>query len=57
MTDILQKATKPVQIYLETFNHSISLFERLGFKIISEEGIYCLWQWNDFEAKSLTASL
>ncbi len=44
LTDILQSAKKPVRIYLETFNQSISLFKRLGFQSISDEGIYCLWE-------------
>ena len=48
LTDILQSAEKPVRIYLETFNHSIGLFKRLGFQSIRDEGVYCLW-----EAKAL----
>lgn len=44
ITNILQTAEKPVQIYLESFNRSINLFTRLGFQIIGEEGIYGLWE-------------
>ena len=44
LTDILQSAEKPVRIYLETFNQSISLFKRLGFQSIRDEGVYCLWE-------------
>jgi ribosomal protein S18 acetylase RimI-like enzyme len=44
ITDILQAAAKPVTIYLESFNPSQSLFERLGFEPISDEGMYQLWQ-------------
>jgi GNAT superfamily N-acetyltransferase len=44
ITDILQTAEKPVQIYLESFNQSINLFTRLGFQIIKDEGIYHLWE-------------
>jgi RimJ/RimL family protein N-acetyltransferase len=53
--DILQKAEKPVQIYLEP-NQSINLFKRLGFEIVSDEGLYQLWHWNNFETKGLTAN-
>jgi ribosomal protein S18 acetylase RimI-like enzyme len=56
ITDILHKAEKPVQIYLESISQSINLFKRLGFEIVSDEGIYQLWQFKDSEAKSLTAN-
>jgi ribosomal protein S18 acetylase RimI-like enzyme len=49
LTDILQTAEKPVQIYLESFNQSINLFTRLGFQIISDEGIYGLWEYRAFD--------
>jgi RimJ/RimL family protein N-acetyltransferase len=52
---ILHKAEKPVQIYLES-NQSINLFKRLGFEIVSDEGLYQLWHWNNFETKRLTAN-
>jgi RimJ/RimL family protein N-acetyltransferase len=56
LADILHKAEKPVQIYLESINQSINLFKRLGFQIVSDEGIYQLWQFKDFESKSLKAN-
>ena len=49
ITDILQTAEKPVQIYLESFNQSINLFTRLGFQMISDEGIYGLWEYRASE--------
>ena len=36
---------KAVQIYVETFNPSLRLFERLGFAKIGEEGFNLLLQW------------
>ena len=36
---------KPVHIWLEHFNPSLRLFERLGFSRIQEEGINCLMEW------------
>ncbi len=56
ITDILQTAKMPVQIYLESFNQSIKLFTRLGFQIIGDEGIYRLWQCETETIKNLKAN-
>ena len=55
ISDILQKAAKPVRIYLESFNQSNDLFKRLGFQIISDEGVYQLWECREVGNKSLKA--
>jgi GNAT superfamily N-acetyltransferase len=55
LTDILQTAEKPVQIYLESFNQSINLFTRLGFQMISDEGIYGLWEYRESDKLKTTA--
>jgi ribosomal protein S18 acetylase RimI-like enzyme len=39
-------SARNVQIYVETFNPSLHLFERLGFKSIAEEGINFLLEWS-----------
>jgi ribosomal protein S18 acetylase RimI-like enzyme len=39
------QSKKPLQIYVETFNPSLQLFQRLGFKPIAEEGINFLLEW------------
>ena len=47
VTDVLAAAylkNKSVRIHLETYNPSRRLFSRLGFRLISEEGIYDLWE-------------
>jgi ribosomal protein S18 acetylase RimI-like enzyme len=36
---------KRVLIYVETFSPSLNLFERLGFKSITEEGFNLLMEW------------
>jgi ribosomal protein S18 acetylase RimI-like enzyme len=36
---------KRVLIYVETYNPSLRLFERLGFKSIAEEGVNFLLEW------------
>jgi ribosomal protein S18 acetylase RimI-like enzyme len=36
---------KPVTIYVETFNPSLRLFERLGFQQAQEKGFHLLMKW------------
>ena len=40
-----EKAEKPLRIYVESFNPSLRLFERLGFSKIEEEGFHLLMEW------------
>lgn len=40
-----QEARKPLRIYVETYNRSLALFERLGFRKIEEDGINVLLEW------------
>jgi ribosomal protein S18 acetylase RimI-like enzyme len=42
--DEARKAGKPVTIYVETYNPSLRLFERLGFRQSRTEGIHYLLQ-------------
>jgi ribosomal protein S18 acetylase RimI-like enzyme len=39
------KSETAVQIFVETFNPSLGLFERLGFSRIAEEGFNLLLEW------------
>ncbi len=39
------QAEKPLRIYVESFNPSLRLFERLGFSKIEENGFHLLMQW------------
>jgi GNAT superfamily N-acetyltransferase len=39
-----KEAGKPVSIYVETFNPSLRLFQRLGFTPIQQEGFHVLLQ-------------
>jgi ribosomal protein S18 acetylase RimI-like enzyme len=34
-----------LRIYLETFNPSVSLFERLGFRVIQNDNMNLLLEW------------
>jgi ribosomal protein S18 acetylase RimI-like enzyme len=48
LRDLLDEASHPgkrVRIHVETFNPSLRLLERLGFKSIAEEGINFLMEW------------
>ena len=45
LIDEAKQSRKPLQIYVETFNPSLSLFMRLGFKTIKEDGINFLLEW------------
>jgi ribosomal protein S18 acetylase RimI-like enzyme len=40
-----KEAGKPVSIFVETFNPSLRLFQRLGFTPIQQEGFHLLLQW------------
>jgi GNAT superfamily N-acetyltransferase len=46
LQDESRKVNKPLNIYVESFNPSLALFERLGFKKKSDEGINFLMEWN-----------
>lgn len=48
LRQIMEEATgsgKPVSIYVETFNPSLRLFERLGFVRAQEMGVHFLMTW------------
>jgi GNAT superfamily N-acetyltransferase len=40
-----ERASVPVRIYVETFNPSLRLFERLGFVAVEENGYHLLLEW------------
>ena len=49
LTDILKESEetgKPVGIYVESFNRSLGLFERLGFCQVDASGFNLLMEWN-----------
>lgn len=37
---------KPLQIYVESYNPSLRLFERLGFRPVGDNGLHILMQWS-----------
>ena len=40
-----KQAKKRVTIYVESFNPSLRLFERLGFRKVEENGFQFLMEW------------
>jgi ribosomal protein S18 acetylase RimI-like enzyme len=40
-----EQAGKPLRLHVETFNQAQRLYNRLGFKVIAEEGIYLEMEW------------
>jgi RimJ/RimL family protein N-acetyltransferase len=56
--DLLAEASeagKPVRIYVESFNPSLRLFERLGFTKIEDNGVHFLMQWKRPENETTDA--
>jgi ribosomal protein S18 acetylase RimI-like enzyme len=52
--DLINEAmetSRPLQIYVESFNPSLRLFERLGFTKIEEESFNLLLEWRAVESK------
>jgi ribosomal protein S18 acetylase RimI-like enzyme len=48
LQDILTEAkalNRPVRIYVESFNRSLRLFQRLGFRKADEAGLHFLMEW------------
>lgn len=45
LQDEASRNGKPLRIYVENFNPSLRLFERLGFQPREEQGVHLLFQW------------
>ena len=43
--DLAAERGKPVNIYVEVYNPSLSLFHRLGFTIVENDGFNCFLEW------------
>jgi ribosomal protein S18 acetylase RimI-like enzyme len=39
-------AQKPVRIHVEKMNPALRLYERLGFSVLEDKGVYWLMEWN-----------
>jgi ribosomal protein S18 acetylase RimI-like enzyme len=38
-------AGKPLRIHVERFNPALRLYERLGFRVIDDRGVYLFMEW------------
>lgn len=48
LNGILEEGTKsnrPVTIYVERFNPALHLYQRLGFRQVSDQGVYLFMKW------------
>jgi GNAT superfamily N-acetyltransferase len=43
--DEAERAGLPVRIHVERFNPALRLYERLGFRHVSDHGVYYLMEW------------
>jgi ribosomal protein S18 acetylase RimI-like enzyme len=46
LLDEARRGGKTLRIYVENFNPSLRLFERLGFRQLEEQGVHLLLQWS-----------
>ncbi|MCG8466133.1 MAG: GNAT family N-acetyltransferase [Xanthomonadales bacterium] len=48
LKDLLQEATAyklPIRIHVEQFNPALRLYERLGFTLVEDQGVYQFMEW------------
>ena len=38
-------AGKPLRIHVERFNPALRLYERLGFRLVEDHGLYLFLEW------------
>ena len=59
LADLLDEATqtgKPVRIHVEKFNPALRLYERLGFAIAEDRGVYWFMEWTPLAEAQHAAS-
>ncbi len=57
LKDILaegQRRGVPVTIHVERFNPALRLYERLGFRMAEDKGVYLFLQWSPMPVESVT---
>ena len=47
-----ERAGKPVRIHVEKFNPALRLYQRLGFSIVDDRGVYWFMEWKPQEVTS-----
>jgi ribosomal protein S18 acetylase RimI-like enzyme len=59
LTDLQREATaegKPLRIHVERFNPALSLYGRLGFRLVEDRGVYLFLEWSPDRASSVVAA-
>jgi ribosomal protein S18 acetylase RimI-like enzyme len=59
LRDILaegQRLGLPVTIHVERFNPALRLYERLGFHVLQDKGVYYLMEWSPKPSKAQGAT-
>jgi ribosomal protein S18 acetylase RimI-like enzyme len=51
-----QMKSLPVTIHVEKFNPAFHLYERLGFSLVEDKGVYCFLKWTPSQPKSENGS-
>jgi ribosomal protein S18 acetylase RimI-like enzyme len=49
ITELLEEGSrkgKNVSIHVETFNPAFRLYQRLGFEVVEDKGVYLLMEWH-----------
>jgi GNAT superfamily N-acetyltransferase len=49
LTELQEEAAtvgKPIRIHVERFNVALNLYERLGFRLIEDQGVYLFLEWS-----------
>jgi ribosomal protein S18 acetylase RimI-like enzyme len=50
------EAEKPLRIHVERFNPALSLYERLGFRLVEDRGVYLFLEWSPEDGSSASAA-
>ncbi len=56
LMDEATRGGKSLRIYVESFNPSLRLFERLGFKAVEEHGVHLLMEWDPRQSTTLSST-
>ncbi len=46
LQDEARAAAKPLRIHVERYNPALRLYERLGFRVLEDRGVYLFLEWN-----------
>jgi len=47
LQDEAKASARPLRIHVERYNRALRLYERLGFRVIEDRGVYLFLEWRD----------